>query len=214
MPTDHACHAAADAVARGLRPLRDRLAGAPGPGGGPGRHPGGRVDGAAGLLAFLDGLHAELSGALTGWHSTLGDRILGALGLSPRGPGGPEGRVPAARPSGWEALGLVRRRAEEVLTALSGRSYGGAGLSRRLELVEDAFAGALRRLGVPARESADHAAELAAATGSLFGLHPPPRRRAAPPEPQPQPAPAAPRTPGTPFMPFPRMSDWSQGGLP
>ncbi|MEU5098358.1 hypothetical protein [Streptomyces sp. NPDC020996] len=65
------------------------------------------------------------------------------------------------------------------------------------------FAGALRRLGVPARESAGHAAELAADIGSLFGLHLPPRRRAAPPEPQPQPAPVPPQTPGTPFMSFP-----------
>ncbi|MCF4138977.1 hypothetical protein L1856_22850 [Streptomyces sp. Tue 6430] len=207
MPTDHACQSAADAVAHGLRPILDRLGEPPGPGGGFRRHRGSRVDGVAGLLTFLDGLCAELNGTLAGWHSTVGNRIRGDLGLP-----GADDIAPTAttRPSGWEALGLVQRRADEVLTALSGRSHGGAGLPRRLELVEDAYAGALRRLGVRAEDSVHCAAELAAATGSLFGVRPAPRHRA----PQSPPAPAHPRPPETPIVSFPQMSDWSQGGLP
>ncbi|GAA1008284.1 hypothetical protein ACFQWA_23055 [Streptomyces thermogriseus] len=205
MPTDHACQAAADLVAHSLPPLREHL-GAAGGHGGP-------ADGAAGLLTFLDGLYAELHGTLTGWHSTAGDRIRDALGLPPPGP---EGMAPPARPrpSGWEALGLVRHRAEEILTALSVRSRGEAvgaeDLLRRLELVEDAFAGALRRLGVPVRESVHHAAELAAATGSLFGVRP----TARPPAPDPPPAPARPQPPAAPFASLPQMSRWSQDGMP
>ncbi|GAA0913773.1 hypothetical protein [Streptomyces thermoalcalitolerans] len=205
MPTDHACQTAAELVAHSLQPLREHLGASPGHGG--------PADGAAGLLTFLDGLYAELHGALTDWHSTAGARIRDALGLPPPGS---EGIVPPARPrpSGWEALNLVRHRSEEILTALSVRSRGEAvgaeELLRRLELVEDALAGALRRLGVPAQESVHYAAELAAATGSLFGMRPAPR----PPAPGPPPAPARPQPPAAPFATLPQMSTWSQGGMP
>ncbi|MFI8090579.1 hypothetical protein ACIF9R_20020 [Streptomyces sp. NPDC086080] len=210
MPTDHACQAAADAVAHSLGDLREYL-GDPGEyGGGFRQRYRGSPDGAAGLLTFLDGLHAELHGALTGWHSTVGHRILDVLGLPVPGAGGGA----ASRPSGWEALTVARYRAEEILTALSvrprGDATGTAGLPRRLELVEDVFAGALRRLAVPAGESADRAAEVAAATGSLFGMHPVHRPRAADPSPAPAPA----RQPGPPVVAFPQMGDIAQGGMP
>ncbi|NBM18913.1 hypothetical protein GUY61_25620, partial [Streptomyces sp. GC420] len=172
MPTDYACQAAADLAARSLNPLRDHLD-AGGPGDGRGRYSGSPTDGAAGLLTFLDGLYAELSGTLTGWHSTVGNRVCGALGLPLPGA---EGVAPARQPSGWEALSLVQSRSEEILTALANRPrsgpVGAAGLTRRLELVEDAFAGALRRLGVAVEDAVYCAADLAAAAGSLFGLRP------------------------------------------
>jgi hypothetical protein len=208
VPTDHACRSAAEQTARGLEPLRTHLAATPSrdalssPAGG-------RADGAAGLLAFLDGLHAELGGALTPWHAGVGERIRGALDVPVPGA---RGAAPAPQPYGWQALALVRSRAEEVLTALArrphGRPAGAADLARRLELVEDAFADALRRLGVPAGEAAHCAAEVAAAAGSLFGVRPARRH-----EPPPQSAPSAPSSPPAPFS-FPQTSDWTASGLP
>ncbi|MFF1271967.1 hypothetical protein ACFVZC_00825 [Streptomyces marokkonensis] len=213
MPTDHACRAAADAVAHALGALREHLSGPGEHGGAPRLRYGEPVDGAAGLLVFLDGLHAELHGALTGWYCALDHRIRDALRLLPPVTGG--AAPPAARlPSGWDGLGGVRYRAEEILTALSarprGEAAGAAGLPRRLEVVEDVFAGALRRLGVPARESAGLAADMAAAAGSLFGMHPPDRpRAAAPPH-----APAPDRHHAMPAVAFPQLGDLSQGGMP
>ncbi|UXY32046.1 hypothetical protein [Streptomyces sp. HUAS TT20] len=200
MPTDHACHSAAEVAAETLDPLRTALL--------TGTSGDGRAhsadtppDGAAGLLAFLDGLFAELHGALTPWHSTVGGRIRDAAGVP--APGG-SATAPARQPSGWEALGLVRTRAEAVLTALAHAPGGGAaGMAMRLNLVEDILAGALGRVDVPADQAAHCAAGLAEATGSLFGLRPAHRQRPAP-QPSPDPVPPA----------FPRMSDWMTGGLP
>ncbi|HEY9438466.1 MAG TPA: hypothetical protein VIS29_07410 [Streptomyces sp.] len=190
MPTDYACQNAADIAADAFNPLAH-----------------GPADGAAGLLAFLDGLHAELNGTLTGWHSTVGNRIRGVLGLPAPGAKGP---APTGYPTGWEALGLVQHRAQEVLTTLSSRprgdSTGPAGLTRRLDLVRDAFAGVLRALGIGAEESVYCAAELAAAAGLLFGVRP--RHRAE--SPSPAPAPAQPAT--NPIVALPRLGDWTMGG--
>ncbi|MFE6286103.1 hypothetical protein [Streptomyces sp. NPDC057877] len=213
MPTDHACQAAADAAARSLRRLRDHLGEIQGHDGALRPDHSGPADGAAGLLVFLDGLHAQLSDTLIGWHSTVGLRVCDVLGLPPPGPGSTAPRT-TRQLFGWDALSLVRHRAEEILTTMADRSHdgpvGGAALPRRLDLVGDALAGALRRLGVPVPESAHHAAELAAATGSIFGMHPHPRTRV----PHPMPAPAHPQPPATPFVHLPQMSDWAKDGMP
>ncbi|MFE9772740.1 hypothetical protein ACFYOV_13860 [Streptomyces sp. NPDC005931] len=219
MPTDHACQSAADEVARGLTPLRDRLGASHGSGGGLGRHHAAPADGAAALLTFLDGLCAELNGGLTGWHATAGHRLLDALGLPRAGVAPPAagGRSAAGGPYGWDALALVRHRAEEILTALSDRSragpaggpIGGAHLPSRLDVVQDALAGALHRLGVPPADSAHCAGELATAAGSLFGVHPVPRRGVPEPPPTTRTEPPAP-----PVVAMPGMGDWAGGGMP
>ncbi|MFF7892455.1 hypothetical protein ACFZDI_11170 [Streptomyces sp. NPDC007907] len=207
MPTDHACHSAAELAAQTLDQLRTALlTGASGEG--RPHFADTPPDGAAGLLAFLDGLSAELQGALTPWHTTVGGRIRDAAGVpAPEGSATP----PARQPSGWEALGLVRTRAEAVLTALAHARGGGpvgvAGMAMRLNLMEDVLTGALGRVDVPAEQAARCAAGLAEATGSLFGLRPAHRHRPAPsPDPQPSPDPVT--------SAFRRMSDWTTGGLP
>ncbi|MHB9863532.1 hypothetical protein [Streptomyces sp. YIM S03343] len=203
MPTDHACHAAAEQASQILDPLQRALLTRASADGRP-PFADAPPDGAAGLLAFLDGLSAELHGALAPWHTTVGDRIRDAAGVpAPRAPTA----APARQPSGWEALGLVRVRADEVLTALAHAPGGGrvgiAGMAMRLNLVEDALAGALSRADVQAEQAAYCAAGLAQAAGSLFGLRPAHRHS---PVPQPSPDPVT--------QAFPQMSDWMRDGLP
>lgn len=79
----------------------------------------------------------------------------------------------------------MQHTAQELLTDLADRSRLGrpGELSRKLELVEDAFAGALRRMVVPGEASVRCAAGLSEAVGSLFGLRPSPVPRYAPPPP-------------------------------
>lgn len=204
MPTDHACRAATEHAALSLERVRPLLyGGQPRPGAMD--DPVGRPAGAAVLLAFLDGLLADLSGTLSNWHAGLGQRIGGALGVlaGTDGHGLPQG--------GRYAQGSVQGRAQDVLTVLADPSRLGparAGdLSDRLRLVEDAFAGALRRMAVPPEESVVCAAELAVAAGSLFGIH----RSPAPPR---QPAPAEPSGHASAGTSVPaQLPDW-MGGLP
>jgi len=187
VPTEHACQAAAELAAEHLHSLRPFLSAGHAYGGGAGG-----VDdwplGASGLLVVLDGLRADRPGELRLWHACVGDRVREALGLAVAGT---EGFQPGRPPRGWEALGLVQHRAQELLTELAdGSCLGRPGeLARQLTLVEDAFAGALRRLAVPAETSTRCAAALAEATGSLFGLRPP---RPLPPLPPPPAPPASP----------------------
>jgi hypothetical protein len=189
VPTEHACQSAAELAAQHLNSLRPFL-----PPGHPHAGGTGGIDdwplGASALIVVLDGLQADRPGELTLWHACVGDRIREALGLSAAAT---EGLRTGRQPRGWEALGLVRQRAQELLTDLAeGSRLGRPGeLSRQLALVEDAFAGALRRMGVPEEASARCAAALAEATGSLFGLRPPsppPPPRHTPPRPPAQPA--------------------------
>lgn len=189
MPTEHACQAAAELAAEHLHLLRPFLSsGHPYAGG-----TGGIGDwplGASALLVVLDGLQADRPGELTLWHACVGDRIREAFGLPVAGA---EGLRPGRQPRGWEALGLVQQKAQELLTELAGGSRLGrpGELSRQLALVEDVFAGALRRMAVPEEAATRCAAALAEATGSLFGLRPPtppPPPRLTPPPPPAQPA--------------------------
>ncbi|MBM4791832.1 hypothetical protein HXP44_07130 [Streptomyces sioyaensis] len=119
--------------------------------------------GATAVVILLDGLHAELRGTLAAWHATLGDRLPATLG-----PARAEGA------GGWEVLAHVQSKAREVLVSLAAQAgdgaFGASQLMRRLALVEDAFAGALRRIAVPDETSVRCAADLAAAVGALFGL--------------------------------------------
>ncbi|MGW0499402.1 hypothetical protein ACWD0Z_29445 [Streptomyces sp. NPDC003007] len=179
MPTDHACQSAAESAAQALDSLRPFLQ--PGP---PRRA--GRLDdwatGAAALLVVLAGLQADRPGELTLWHARIGDQLHESLGLPVAGA---EGLRPVLRPRGWDALAPAQRKARELLTDLAG--YGRPGrpveLSRQLDLVEDACAGALRRMAVPPEAAVRCAAALAEAAGSLFGLHPAPPPRYTPPPP-------------------------------
>jgi hypothetical protein len=99
-------------------------------------------------------------------------------------------------------LAVVQHKAQELLTDLADRTRLGrpGELARRLDLVEDAFAGALRRMTVPGDASVRCAAALSEAAGSLFGLRPSPPAHYAPP---PAPAPTATEAP--------RPPDWTAG---
>ena len=189
VPTEHACQSAAELAAQHLDSLRPFLQ--------PG-HPHGETGGigdwplgASSLLVVLAGLQADRPGELTLWHARAGDRIREALGLPIAGT---EGLRSGWQPRGWEALALLQKKAQELLTDLangSGLSRPGE-LSRQLALVEDAFAGVLRRMAVPEEAATRCAAALAEAAGSLFGLRPsatpPPPLRHTPPPPVAQPA--------------------------
>ncbi|MBT2369145.1 hypothetical protein J7E88_28475 [Streptomyces sp. ISL-10] len=209
MPTDYACQAAIALAAQSLDPARAFVETS---------HPSGRRThdapdlsaGTAGLLAILDGLYAELTGQLSGWHAGVRDEISGAFG-------NPVAAIESIRPVGqpreWERCTLVQIKAQEVLTALASRPRGApvrpGHLSWRLDLVEDAFAGALRRIAVPEGISVRCASGLAAAAGSLFGLHPsrPPQAT------QPPPAQEPPQPPQTAASLPARPPGWL-GGLP
>ncbi|MEV5428022.1 hypothetical protein [Streptomyces sp. NPDC052701] len=188
MPTDHACRTAAERAAHCLDPVRSVLvpaghtesspaevmpvvlrnylgAGArpPAPGASAGRRPApvGIATGAAVLHMCLDGLCAEMTGALAAWHTDLGRRLREMLAES--------------RPADtWQALADLKLRAQEVLTGVAdhGRSdpVGPRLLIARFALLEDAVSGALRRMAVPAETAGVCAGALAAAAGSLFGL--------------------------------------------
>ncbi|MGK5450548.1 hypothetical protein [Streptomyces radiopugnans] len=208
MPTDYACQAAAEQAARGIAPVRALLLPAQrsapaqqeevsvvirsflGPDAA-GRPPAPddsapRVEpvsapmGAAVLLSFLDGLRADLSGALVDWYSSIPAQLPATLGA----PGAESpGQSPARLPNGWQSLADLQSNAQDVLTVLAsrprdGQQVGPAELSWRLALLEDVFSGALRRMGIPDQPAADCAAELTAATGSLFGLNRPTPRSA------------------------------------
>lgn len=204
MPTDYACQAAAEQAARGIAPVRAHLvptrrsapqqeevsvvirsflgadgAARPPAGDAPPRvEPVDPYTGAAVLLGFLDGLRADLGGALVDWYSSIPADLPLTLGA----PGAERpGRPPARVPNGWQTLADLQASAQDVLTVLSSRPGGQVGpaeLSWRLALLEDVFAGALRRMGVPDGTSAECAAQLTGAAGSLFGLNRPTPRSA------------------------------------
>jgi hypothetical protein len=80
----------------------------------------------------------------------------------------------------------VQYQARELLGDLAepGRLGRPGEFSQHLHQVEDAFAGALRRMGVPDELSVRCAAEMSEAAASLFGLRPsPPPRSVTPPLP-------------------------------
>ncbi|MCF6523763.1 hypothetical protein [Streptomyces sp. JJ36] len=202
MPTDHACQAAADEAARAITPVRGVLApaaptpasaqesvpvvlrqyyGDGGSGAGtpeateaPPPEPAGTAMGAVVLHLVLDGLRADLSGSLVGWYARLPVRVPHAVGAPAAA--APELEPPAV-PGEWEALGELKFRGQELLTLLAdrGRTERVSELGWRLALVEDAFAGGLRRLEVPAATAVRCAAQVSAAAGSLFGVQHPAR---------------------------------------
>ncbi|GAA2456422.1 hypothetical protein [Streptomyces macrosporus] len=205
MPTDYACQAAAEQAARGVAPVRALLVPAqrpappqqeevsvvirsflgsdgparpPAPDNAPPRiEPVGAPVGAAVLLSFLDGLRADLGGALVDWYSTIPTQLPLTLGA----PGAEPGQSAARLPNGWQTLNDLQANAQDVLTVLASRPRGQVGpaeLNWRLALLEDVFAGALRRMGIPDDTSVECAAELTSATGSLFGLNRPTPRSA------------------------------------
>jgi hypothetical protein len=124
------------------------------------------------LLAFLEGLRADLAGGLVDWYAELLVRVPHALGLPAAV--APE-LTPPAEPSEWQALAELKSLAQELLGAIAGLRPNErvSQLSWRLALVEDAFAGALRRLDVPVETAARSAADVGAAAGLLFGLRRP-----------------------------------------
>lgn len=135
--------------------------------------------GAAVLLALLDGLQAHMTGRLVDWYSRLPLRVPQALEVP--GVAGPDSS--GRRPGGWQAMADLQHSAQEVLTVMAGRPRGNSGgpaeLQWHLALVEDIFAGALRRTGIPPAISVRSASELAGAAGSLFGINrtgPPPQQ--------------------------------------
>ncbi|MEU3936546.1 hypothetical protein AB0E85_31600 [Streptomyces sp. NPDC029044] len=196
MPTDYACQHAAERAAESVDLLRAFLhPGRPGEGGAAVGFDDWPM-GASALLVILSGLQADTPGELTQWHAGIGYRIREALGLHVPGADSPcRGR----QPRGWEALAAVQHKARELLTDLAepGRLGRPAEFSRHLHLVEDAFAGALRRMGVPEESSVRCAAEMSEAAASLFGLRPSPPRSATP-------APAVPTAAEPPARP-----DWN-----
>ncbi|MFD1660649.1 hypothetical protein ACFSL4_21160 [Streptomyces caeni] len=194
MPTDYACQAAAEQAARAIAPVCALLAPERGRplaedeampvvlrsylgvdrSSGAGRRRGAQPPavsasmGAAVLLLFLDGVRAELAGALPNWHGTLPRHLSDALGLPAAGVSGRQ------RTGGWQSTAELQKGAEDVLTALVGRARGApvgpADLTARLALIEDVMCGALRRMAVPPDAAIRCAAELSAAGGSLFGV--------------------------------------------
>ncbi|MER6349011.1 hypothetical protein ACWC10_04760 [Streptomyces sp. NPDC001595] len=193
MPTDHACRTAAEQAAHCLTPVRSALVpadpvepapaevmpvvlrnylgasarpSAPRASGARRPAPVGVATGAVVLRMCLDGLHAEMTGTMTAWHTDLGPRLRETL-ADPRSTGRPQADA-------WQPLTDLQLRAHEVLATVAdhGRT-GSAGprlLIARFALLEDAVSGALRRTAVPAETAARCAAGLAAAAGSLFGL--------------------------------------------
>ncbi|GAA1913055.1 hypothetical protein GCM10009716_23420 [Streptomyces sodiiphilus] len=140
--------------------------------------------GATMLLVFLNGLQADLTGQMVDWYAGLPTRIPEALGAPVAAA---QGRSPVRPPNEWQAMADLRNSAMDVLTALADRPrkgpHGPGELHWRLALVEDVFAGALRRLAVPPDTSVGCSADLASAAGPLFGIQrttAPPASRAAP----------------------------------
>lgn len=191
MPTDHACHAAAEQAAYCLTPVRSVLvpveeaqsppaevmpvvlrnylganARPPAPRTATARRPVqvGVATGAVAVQMCLDGLCAEITGSMAAWHADLGRRLQELL-VDPRSSGRPTDL--------WQALADLQRRAHDALVAVTDGQRGSAGprlLVARFALLEDAVAGALRRMTVPAETATACAGGLCASTGSLFGL--------------------------------------------
>ncbi|MEV6963243.1 hypothetical protein AB0M97_29615 [Streptomyces sp. NPDC051207] len=186
MPTDYACQTAAEQAAHCLAPVcavlapDERAASAEAEvmpvvlrnylGAGPTAPTAPRAStpvvgvttGAAVLRLCLDGLRAEMEGALAMWHTRLIQQLPEVLR---------RGKGPKAQ---WEALQELQYGAQEVLTHLSRRDPNGPSGARMLggqvALLEDVLCGALRRMSVPMEPAAACAGGLAAAVGSLFGL--------------------------------------------
>lgn len=192
MPTDYACHAAAEQAANSLGPvcavlapdrngpeaeaevmpvmLRNYLgAGRPQPTFRAGIPVVGVAKGAMVLRLCLDGLRAEMDGTLVLWHASLRQRLPEVLSQA-RG---------AARE--WQVLQELQSDSQEVLTYLARRDRSGqAGarmLGEQVALMEDVLSGALRRLSVPAGSADECASGLAGAVGALFGLRSSPVER-------------------------------------
>ncbi|MEU3252311.1 hypothetical protein [Streptomyces sp. NPDC006997] len=187
MPTDYACHTAAEQAAHCLAPVSALLApDAHGPMAdaevmpvvlrnylGAGRPAQATVRTAApvvtvstGALAVrlcLEGLRAEMEGALSLWHAGLAQRLPEVLGG--------RGRAGARE---WQVLQDLQAEAQEVLTLLAHRErHGPSGarmLGGQIMLLEDVLCGSLRRLAVPVDAASECAGGLARAVGSLFGL--------------------------------------------
>ncbi|MFB8776487.1 hypothetical protein [Streptomyces broussonetiae] len=186
MPTDYACHTAAEQAAHCLTPvcsvlvpdahgapaeaevmpvvLRNYLgAGRPAPTTvRAGTAVVGVATGALVLRICLDGLRAEMEGTLARWHGQLIQRLPEVLNR----------QKTTARE--WQVLQDLQSDAQEVLTHLARRERGAAPGARMLggqvALLEDALCGALRRLSVPMESAEPCASGLAKAVGSLFGL--------------------------------------------
>ncbi|MFD0318999.1 hypothetical protein [Streptomyces flavalbus] len=186
MPTDYACHTAAEQAAHCLAPVSALLApdahgptadaevmpvvlrnylGAARPAPTTVRTAAPVVTVSMGALAVrlcLDGLRAEMEGALSLWHGSLAQRFPEVLG---------RGRAAVRE---WQVLQELQADAQEVLTLLAQRErHGPSGarmLGGQIMLLEDALCGALRRLAVPADAAEECAGGLARAVGSLFGL--------------------------------------------
>ncbi|MGP4111861.1 hypothetical protein ACTWP5_13205 [Streptomyces sp. 4N509B] len=135
----------------------------------PSPEPVGTAAGGAVLLTFLEGLRADLGGTLVEWYAELMVRVPHALSVVATV--APE-LEPPGEPSEWKVLSELKTLGQELLTVLARLRPNDrvSQLSWRLALVEDAFAGALRRLDVPPGVSARAAADVAAAAGSLFGM--------------------------------------------
>ncbi|HEX5565464.1 MAG TPA: hypothetical protein VFY14_00730, partial [Streptomyces sp.] len=107
MTTDHACQAAAEQAARGVAPVRAALMSAHRPAprqdaDDPSVEPVGTPMGAAALLTFLDGLRADLGGAMVDWYSTLAVQFPRTLGAPAAA--GAAGLPHARLPNGWQSL--------------------------------------------------------------------------------------------------------------
>ncbi|NBM14714.1 hypothetical protein [Streptomyces sp. GC420] len=126
------------------------------------------------LVILLEGLQAEMNGAMAQWYATLPDRLAEALDVPQ--PGNRQAPPRRRPPSSWETLKELQNTSQEVLTSLMGPARGGASgpgaLVMRLTLIQDITSAAMRRMAVPV-ETADWAAEeLAIAAASLFGVTP------------------------------------------
>jgi hypothetical protein len=190
VPTDYACQTAAERAAHCLGPvcavlapderaspaeaevlpvvLRNYLGAGPAAPSAPRASSAvvGVTTGAAVLRLCLDGLRAEMQGALAMWHTALMQQLPELL------------RQGKASKAQWDVLQELQFGAQDVLTHLARRGPNGASgtrmLGEQVALLEDVLCGALRRMSVPVEPAAACASGLAAAVGSLFGLVVPP----------------------------------------
>jgi hypothetical protein len=121
------------------------------------------------LITFLDGLRTDLTGSIAEWYAELMIRIPHALSLAATM--APEMRPPRM-PSEWQAMAELKKLGEELLTVIARMRPEDRvnQISWRLALVEDTFAGALRRLDIPVDLSVRSATDVAAAALSMFGM--------------------------------------------
>ncbi|URN12204.1 hypothetical protein LUW77_12465 [Streptomyces radiopugnans] len=103
--------------------------------------------GAAVLLSFLDGLRADLSGALVDWYSSIPAQLPVTLGA----PGAESpGQSPARLPNGWQSLADLQSNAQDVLTVLASQAARRtAGRPRRAELAAGPAGGRVLRGAAP-----------------------------------------------------------------